>query len=317
MAMTNLNDNLLQATCLEATSAGDVMALLKSGADVNASDSRGWTPLHNAAACGNVPVIKALLENGADESLLNKNGLPPLGTAAYAGQLRAARLLLTALPDPNIRFAYDRTTGYMYAALAGVMDVLERPELIAKGVKTFNEYGRGPLHLAAEGGQIAAARLLLSEGARVNEGDDWNIPPLFCAVASGRCDMIKYLLEQNADVMHRDVYERTALHFAVQLAQTGAMHCLLDHLADFNAEDRDRRSVLHYAALLKNTEALEIILKEGVFHSPVDVWGETPMDYAVRNQDASTVAVLKHYGAEQSIFNYREFRISSRPLGDY
>lgn len=34
-------------------------------ADVNASDIDGWTPLHCAASCGNLPMARLLVERGA------------------------------------------------------------------------------------------------------------------------------------------------------------------------------------------------------------------------------------------------------------
>ena len=44
------------------------------GADVNARDEKGFTPLHHAASRGDVPVIEFLLANGADPHLLSRVG---------------------------------------------------------------------------------------------------------------------------------------------------------------------------------------------------------------------------------------------------
>ncbi|VDM36382.1 unnamed protein product, partial [Hydatigera taeniaeformis] len=37
----------------------------EAGADVNAGDTDGWTPLHCAASCGNVRLARLLVEHGA------------------------------------------------------------------------------------------------------------------------------------------------------------------------------------------------------------------------------------------------------------
>lgn len=36
-----------------------------AGADVNAGDTDGWTPLHCAASCANLPLSRLLVEHGA------------------------------------------------------------------------------------------------------------------------------------------------------------------------------------------------------------------------------------------------------------
>ena len=44
------------------------------GADVNARDEKGFTPLHHAASRGDVPVVEFLLAHGADPHLLSRAG---------------------------------------------------------------------------------------------------------------------------------------------------------------------------------------------------------------------------------------------------
>lgn len=39
--------------------------LIEAGCDINTQDSDGWTPLHCAASCNNLPLVKLLVENGA------------------------------------------------------------------------------------------------------------------------------------------------------------------------------------------------------------------------------------------------------------
>lgn len=49
--------------------------LLESGADVNAQDWTGQTPLHWAAYEGTVETVQLLLDCGADTTIRNKEGL--------------------------------------------------------------------------------------------------------------------------------------------------------------------------------------------------------------------------------------------------
>ncbi len=56
----------LQAAAEEGDGARVARILASYPQLVNSTDSEGWTPLHEAARGGYVPVIRALLERGAD-----------------------------------------------------------------------------------------------------------------------------------------------------------------------------------------------------------------------------------------------------------
>jgi len=66
-----------------------VQALVRAGADVNAVDVNGWTPLHCAVAFGNYATAVRLLELGADVKVRDGRGRTPLhcmGLEALAGK---------------------------------------------------------------------------------------------------------------------------------------------------------------------------------------------------------------------------------------
>jgi len=56
-------------------------ALIAAGADVNAAQHGGWTPLHAAALHGNLPLVQLLLEAGAGAGAKNDTGQTPADLA--------------------------------------------------------------------------------------------------------------------------------------------------------------------------------------------------------------------------------------------
>jgi outer membrane protein OmpA-like peptidoglycan-associated protein len=76
-----------------------VRVLLKSGANVNAMDADGATPLHWAAWSGNYLITKMLLANGANPNALDHLDRSPLDWAVMTGQADIMRLLPQAQPE--------------------------------------------------------------------------------------------------------------------------------------------------------------------------------------------------------------------------
>jgi ankyrin repeat protein len=84
---------------LQATEAGDIArmaALLTQGAEVNARNAYGWTPLHVAAAGGDPAVVALLLQHGADVHTRSHIGTTPLDNATTRGGRKAVIDLLLA-----------------------------------------------------------------------------------------------------------------------------------------------------------------------------------------------------------------------------
>src|SRR4051794_10149846 len=64
----------------------DVVAvLIDAGADVNATQRHGWTPLHGAAQIGSLASVERLLAAGADPAARNDDGVTAADLAQDAG----------------------------------------------------------------------------------------------------------------------------------------------------------------------------------------------------------------------------------------
>lgn len=72
----------------DAAKTGDVdqvKQLITEGANVNAADTTGITPLHSAAVGDHIAVAELLIAKGADVNAKTDNGVTPLHLATFWG----------------------------------------------------------------------------------------------------------------------------------------------------------------------------------------------------------------------------------------
>lgn len=77
--------------------------LIDVGVDVNARDSKMWTPLHFAVRTKNSLVVKMLLDAGAEVDAVNDEGISPLHQCLLEQpcNIEVAQMLLAAGADPD------------------------------------------------------------------------------------------------------------------------------------------------------------------------------------------------------------------------
>jgi len=143
---------------VQSSAAGEelVRLFIEAGADVNAGDMFGITPLEEAAARRGPNIVSLLLDSGANINHRDKDGLSALNVAVKYGTKANADLLLARGADVDI---FD-------AAILGIIPQLR--ELLdhdSSLVSARDKNGQTPLHSAAMRGQIESVRVLLEKGS--------------------------------------------------------------------------------------------------------------------------------------------------------
>ena len=187
--------------------------LVRAGANVNAADDHGVTPLARACENASASMVNRLLEAGANPNAAQANGLTPLMTAARTGNLDVVKALLSDGANVNAATATTHETALMWAVAERHLDIVRA--LVEKGAdpRPGPQQVISPLMVAAENGDIEAAKVLLAAGARVSDTGSDGTHLLTLAIIAGQSAFAHFLLDHGADP-NGAIDGVTALHAA-------------------------------------------------------------------------------------------------------
>jgi ankyrin repeat protein len=248
-----------------------VELLLKHGADPNARDAKGGTPL-SYAADGCVEVVKMLLAAGA----------APDAEAAAEAAGRCRFDVLDLFPDVST------AAGVLLRGCGG------------GGVEYLCRRGvLHPLLCAAAADDAVAVEELLKQGADPGVRDPLGRTALHLAAELCRPNAAKALLAHGADPNARGADGRTPLHVAARARCADVAGLLLDHGADPNVVDRGGWTPLHLVDI--HVDLLEILVSRGAYPDVASPGGEAAIiKYAIDGY-VDEVAVLLDHGAHPDV----------------
>jgi ankyrin repeat protein len=192
-------------------------ALIHAGANANAANALGATPISIASLNGSSAMVAVLINAGAHANSALPSGETELMTAARAGSVDCVKLLLSHGAEINAHEKRRGQTALMWAVAEDHVDVVQA--LIDHGadVHSRSKSGFTALLFAAQQGRLDITKILLAAGADVNEATPEFGNTLVVASASGFETLAQFLLENGADPNSSDNCGVTALHYAVML----------------------------------------------------------------------------------------------------
>lgn len=223
---------------------GDIaQAILGKGADVNAPDAQGRTALMLAVEKGHALVVQVLLSAGADVNAKDAQGR----TAANRAQENNFPLILQALT--NAGATAEKSAAPKPKTPADSSKPTPTPAAAQKPVDNSNAKA---LIEAANGGDIAQVRSLLSAGADSNSRNEKGYTPLMLAAASNYIEIVRLLLDKGADPNLQSVPGYTALMLATAEGHDSIARVLIERGANVRLKSANGKTALDLAQTLKN-----------------------------------------------------------------
>lgn len=179
-------------------------SLLEFGANVNAEDSEKWTPLHAAATCGHLHLVKYLIASGANLLAVNADGNMAYDICEDEAALEhiesemARRGVTQELIDETrasteIQMLHD----------------LQHCANLGQDLEPVDENGATPLHIAAANGYLRVVEFLLDQhvSTDVKDVDDWQ--PVHAAACWGHLEVLEMLVQNGADLNAKTKHNET------------------------------------------------------------------------------------------------------------
>jgi ankyrin repeat protein len=286
--------------------AGQVKALLQSGADPNVRDDLGATPLMYAGALPAQDCVRALLEGGADV-----NAMTPTGSTALmwaTGQPATVRLLIDHGADVNAK-TKSGTTALLTATRRANVESMKI--LLARGANPKVGTADGSDLLKSAYVNLGAVtnglrtnpevvRILAEAGVPLKSADQLGPPALFAGL--GDAAITKSIIDSGANpnaVVPGPAQSVTALQIGITAGDKEFVRALLDRGADANGKSsRDVTALMTAVNAPRPDPAMvRMLMEKGAEVNARDKQGRSVLDWAMMQGETEIARMLRAAGA--------------------
>ena len=238
-------------------------------------------------------IARTLLELGAEIDAKDMRGFTPLMFAAFNGDVKLAKLLVQMGASIHSRCSNGLTVLH-YAAMQNHFEIVK--ELVKVGVPVDSVEVRGytPLHLAVVYGRTKLVEYLVHHaGADLTRRDPQGFDVVQIAFQKGDHDMAKLLLRQSA------IRERASpIHICAAVGDVKLIRTLVASGAEIDGANERKQTPLHWAAMAGNLKTTRELIKLGADYNVQDDKALAPMHWAAMTGHEAVVRVLVEAGAD-------------------
>ncbi|XP_045198129.2 alpha-latrocrustotoxin-Lt1a-like [Mercenaria mercenaria] len=257
-------------------------------------DIEGNAVGHDAAASGNVPVMKYLIEKGVDPLSRNKFDTTLLHEASFHGQSEMVKYL--TVNNPTL-LSIVNESGYTVlfgAAIRGNIEILKF--LIDNGVepKVASLDGSTVLHESAYCGKLEVVRYLCTNYPELTEArNSRSYMPCHFAAQEGHLEVLDVLLYGKTTPLPTTQENQTLLHIASFNKMVPVVKYLCKRFpAIISCVDNEGSLATHYAARGDSIEILQLLIDLGINPDSGTNSGSTILHLAAYDGNTNMVKYL-------------------------
>ena len=270
------------------------LALIAARADVNANGPGGNKLLHTAEWRNEIKVVLALIAAGADIHARSNSGNTALHTAGIDGETEVARILIAAGADIHARNNAGNTP--LDEAIKNRR--IKTAQLLRDAIK----FGVAPpkfgmsLHSAAKNGKTKTALgLIVLAGVNVSHKNNLGITPLRDAIGNDQTETSLALIAARADI-RANAFGYMQLHTAAWLGDIKVSLALIAasgvDKAYVNAKGKSDWTPLHAAGADGHTKIALDLVRAGADINAMDYDGNKPPQSAIINGHIRTAEAM-------------------------
>ncbi|XP_049998080.1 transient receptor potential cation channel subfamily A member 1 [Alexandromys fortis] len=243
---------------------------MKNRRKLSKFEDENISPLHHAAAEGQIELMKMIIHGSSCEvlNIMDSCGNTPLHWAAEKNQVESVKFLLSHGANPNLR--NSTMMAPLHIAVQSTYNEM---------IKVLTEHSTTNINLEGENGNTAlmstcakdnseALQILLEKGAKLCKSNKWGDYPVHQAAFSGAKKCMELILKYGEKhgysrgthinfVNHKKV---SPLHLAVQSGDLDMIQMCLDNGAHVDMIENGKCMALHFAATQGATDIVKLMI---------------------------------------------------------
>ncbi|GAA51121.1 transient receptor potential cation channel subfamily A member 1 [Clonorchis sinensis] len=274
--------------------------LVKNGANVNATDYSGSTPLHYTALYNQPEYARGLIKNGAELECRDIEGMTPFILAVEKNHTAVAKVLLENGADYSAKDNNNNNVLHLcclnkdHATLGLLSEYLSQVDVnvLRKLMVEVNRFDETPAHYAARREDPSLLQSMLPTTIDPEHIDTKGRNWLHIAAETMEPDIVNIMREYGIDINATDSEGNTPLTIAARFGNAAMANKLIQNGAKVNCPNNSGKTPLMIACQTENEHLVESLISNGAELSLLDNQQNSAFYYAIKTRNYKIVSKL-------------------------